>query len=73
MARTMRGCLTAQSQQEGTAVPHNNANFLYLQKQTDAEDSEDVVDNKLDKDYEKEGANPNDEPDAQKMEKEEKI
>ena len=60
MARTMRGCLSAWSQQEGAAEPQNNASVMQLEEQTDAKEGEAIVDYELDIDYEPEGAVPTD-------------
>ena len=71
MARAMRGCLTAWLQQEGAAKSWNNVSILWLEEQADAKEGKVMVYYKPDINYEPEGSDPNDEPDAQGEEEEE--
>ena len=59
MARTIRGCSTAWSQQKGASESKNNPSVLKLQEQADAKKGKVVVDYKLNIDYKPEGPDSN--------------
>ena len=62
MARLVRGCPTARSQQEGTEEPERDPQ---QGEQPDVTEGKDIADYDLDADYE--GTEPNVEPDAQEQ------
>ena len=70
MARTVRGCLTAWLQQEGTTEPENNSSVLQFEEQSDITEGKVIVDYKPGIDYEPEGPDHNDESATQNKKQE---
>ena len=70
MVRTMRECLTAWLQPDGTIEPKNSTSFLQLKEQEDVKNSKVIVDYEQNVDYEPEGADPNDKPVTREEEEE---
>ena len=60
MARTIRGCLTAQSQQESTEEPETNPSVPQQKEQLDTAEGKFIVEYSPDVDYE--GSEPKNEP-----------